>query len=60
MATGYEQVRSVAAHLAGDEKRAATVNLVLPETGACSVGGGPSKAKAGGELVAAGAGACCG
>jgi thioredoxin reductase len=59
MATGYEQVRSVTAHLAGDEKRAAMVNLVLPETGACSVGR-PSEAKAGGELVAAGAGACCG
>jgi hypothetical protein len=58
MATGYEQVRSVAAHLAGDEKRAATVHLVLPETGACSVGG-PRGARAAGELVAAGSGACC-
>jgi thioredoxin reductase len=58
MATGYEQVRSVAAHLAGDEKRAATVQLVLPETGACSVGG-PSGARAAAELVAASSGACC-
>jgi hypothetical protein len=36
MATGYEQVRSVAAHLAGDHAAAATVHLVLPETGMCS------------------------
>ena len=36
MATGYEQVRSVAAHLAGDEAAAADVRLVLPETGVCS------------------------
>jgi thioredoxin reductase len=37
MATGYEQVRSVAAHLAGDEAAASDVRLVLPETGVCSV-----------------------
>ena len=36
MATGYEQVRSVAAHLAGDEAAADDVRLVLPETGVCS------------------------
>jgi thioredoxin reductase len=36
MATGYEQVRSVAAHLAGDEAAAADIQLVLPETGVCS------------------------
>ena len=36
MATGYEQVRSVAAHLAGDEAAARDVRLVLPETGVCS------------------------
>jgi hypothetical protein len=36
MATGYEQVRSVAAHLAGDEAAATDVRLVLPETGVCS------------------------
>ena len=36
MATGYEQVRSVAAHLAGDEAAAKDVRLVLPETGVCS------------------------
>ena len=37
MATGYEQVRSVAAHLAGDEQAARDVRLVLPETGVCSL-----------------------
>ncbi len=36
MATGYEQVRSIAAHLAGDHAAADTVELVLPETGICS------------------------
>ncbi|HJE61248.1 MAG TPA: NAD(P)-binding domain-containing protein, partial [Nocardiopsis listeri] len=33
--TGYEQVRSIAAHLAGDHEGAARVELVLPETGVC-------------------------
>lgn len=37
MATGYEQVRSVAAHLAGDEEAAKKIELDLPETGVCSV-----------------------
>ena len=36
MATGYEQVRSVAAFLAGDLQAANAVQLVLPETGVCS------------------------
>lgn len=36
MATGYEQARSVVAHLAGDEVAANDVRLVLPETGVCS------------------------
>jgi thioredoxin reductase len=34
--TGYEQVRSIAAHLAGDEAAANDVRLVLPETGVCN------------------------
>jgi thioredoxin reductase len=34
--TGYEQVRSVAAALAGDLEAARSVELVLPETGVCS------------------------
>jgi hypothetical protein len=37
MATGFEQVRSVAAYLAGDRAAAEDVRLVLPETGVCSV-----------------------
>ena len=36
MATGYEQVRSIAAALAGDRAAADTVELHLPETGVCS------------------------
>jgi thioredoxin reductase len=40
--TGYEQVRSVVAALAGDLDAASRVELVLPETGACSLGGAPS------------------
>ncbi|MUN64013.1 FAD-dependent oxidoreductase [Kocuria sediminis] len=36
MATGYEQVRSIAAALAGDREAADDVQLVLPETGVCS------------------------
>lgn len=40
LATGYEQVRSVAAALAGDQAAADTVHLELPETGVCSTGGG--------------------
>src|SRR5699024_10394279 len=36
MATGYEQVRSIAAALAGDQQAADDVHLVLPETGVCT------------------------
>ena len=36
LATGYEQVRSIAAMLAGDVAAAERVELVLPETGVCS------------------------
>ncbi len=35
--TGNEQVRSIAAHLSGDDAAADEVQLVLPETGVCSV-----------------------
>ena len=37
--TGYEQVRSVAAELAGDHEAAARSELVLPDTGVCSGSG---------------------
>ncbi len=36
LATGHEQVRSIAAFLAGDVEAARRVELVLPETGVCS------------------------
>ncbi|GAA1464474.1 FAD-dependent oxidoreductase [Microbacterium thalassium] len=36
LATGYEQVRSVTAWLAGDTESASTVSLELPATGVCS------------------------
>ncbi|WP_028280661.1 NAD(P)-binding domain-containing protein [Arthrobacter sp. H5] len=36
LATGYEQVRSVVAAIAGDSKAAAELQLSLPETGVCS------------------------
>jgi thioredoxin reductase len=34
--TGYEQVRSIVAEIAGDHEAAARVELVLPETGVCN------------------------
>ncbi len=40
MLTGYEQVRSIVAEIAGDHEASARVELVLPETGVCS-GPGP-------------------
>ncbi len=57
MVTGYEQVRSIVAEIAGDHDAARDVRLVLPETGVCSTGtlreaqpqaccGGPAPAKA--------------
>ncbi|MBN9128261.1 MAG: FAD-dependent oxidoreductase [Paenarthrobacter ureafaciens] len=52
--TGYEQVRSVVAAIAGDEDAARRVELVLPETGVCGGAGlfdEPDGAIAGG---------CCG
>jgi hypothetical protein len=36
LATGYEQVRSITAWIAGDEAAARNVQLVLPATGVCS------------------------
>jgi hypothetical protein len=48
MATGYEQVRSVVAALAGDMEAALDTKLVLPQTGVCE------------GLGHAGSGGCCG
>jgi thioredoxin reductase len=49
--TGYEQVRSVAAELAGDHEAATRTELVLPDTGVCGGAGlfdAPEGAAAGG------------
>ncbi len=55
LATGYEQVRSVVAEIAGDRAAAADVHLELPETGVCSLDrSGPA------APTEAHAGACCG
>ena len=54
MLAGYEQIRSIAAELAGDPAAAARVELVLPETGMCST----SRASPA-LLSAAGDGGCC-
>ncbi len=51
--TGYEQVRSVVAEIAGDHEAAARVELTLPETGVC--GGAGLFGAATGE----GDGGCC-
>lgn len=42
LATGYEQVRSITAFLAGNMAAARNVELVLPATGVCSTGGSDS------------------
>lgn len=42
MATGYEQVRSIAAWLAGDFEAARRVELGLPETGVCNTSLAPA------------------
>src|SRR6202140_2394711 len=51
MITGYEQVRSIAADIAGDREAAERVELELPETGVCTRGGGEGGGAASG---------CCG
>jgi hypothetical protein len=66
LATGYEQVRSVAAALAGDREAADTVQLELPDTGVCSSDIGSScDAPAVADVASAGfvaeaSGGCCG
>jgi len=63
MLTGYEQVRSVAAAIAGDWEAARDVQLVLPETGVCSssaVLGERGVACCGTEAISDEAVSCCG
>jgi hypothetical protein len=59
MLTGYEQVRSIAAELAGDIEAARRVELVLPETGVCSGPGLTETAGCCGGPAKADASACC-
>jgi len=64
LATGYEQVRSIAAFLVGDLAAAHDVQLDLPETGVCSAGPvataptGPASGCCGGPAPQ-GVDACC-
>lgn len=53
--TGYEQVRSVAAALAGDREAAERVELTLPETGVCGGAGLFDEP----DTAAAESGGCC-
>ncbi len=55
LATGHEQVRSIAAMLAGDTISAARVELDLPETGVCSTRPTPRT-----DVKAAAGSTCCG
>jgi SAM-dependent methyltransferase/cation diffusion facilitator CzcD-associated flavoprotein CzcO len=60
MLTGYEQVRSVVAALAGDLEAARRVELTLPETGVCSAAPtGTETACCTVTAEATAAGACC-
>jgi hypothetical protein len=64
--TGYEQVRSVVAAIAGDWEAARRVELVLPETGVCITGfaeedaAAPATACCAPAPVPATSAACCG
>lgn len=64
MLTGYEQVRSIAAALAGDWAAAHDVRLVLPETGVCATDilaeRGVACCAADGALPAGNPSPCCG
>jgi hypothetical protein len=61
MMTGYEQVRSIVADIAGDKAAAERVELVLPETGVCSrpLTAKPEEAGCCGGAAPVGADACC-
>jgi thioredoxin reductase len=58
MMTGFEQVRSIAADIAGDREAAARVELALPETGVCTRTAVPSSGCCGGPAPLDVA-ACC-
>ncbi|MFO1108453.1 MAG: NAD(P)-binding domain-containing protein [Bradyrhizobium sp.] len=59
MLTGYEQVRSIAADIAGDKAAAGRVELVLPETGVCTRSAVPGASQCCGGPTPAEVDACC-
>jgi hypothetical protein len=59
MITGYEQVRSIAADIAGDQEAAERVELMLPETGVCNRSAAPDANKCCGGPALSGVDACC-
>ena len=59
MLTGYEQVRSIAADIAGDRAAAERVELVLPETGVCSRSLAPDASNCCGGPALSDVDACC-
>ncbi len=60
LATGYEQVRSVVAALAGDRAAADTVRLELPTTGVCSTDDGTNRDVPGDATTEPAEDKCCG
>jgi thioredoxin reductase len=59
MITGYEQVRSIAADIAGDREAAEWVELVLPETGVCNRSAAPDASQCCGGPALSAVDACC-
>jgi glycine/D-amino acid oxidase-like deaminating enzyme len=61
LATGYEQVRSIADEVAGNHFAARKVRLSLPETGVCSAGtqGGPGNTGGTESVGSSSGGSCC-
>jgi hypothetical protein len=59
MITGYEQVRSIAADIAGDREAAERVELVLPETGVCNRSAAPDANECCGSPALSDVDACC-
>jgi hypothetical protein len=59
MITGYEQVRSIAADIAGDREAAERVELVLPETGVCNRSSATDSSNCCGGPAPSDVDACC-
>ncbi|WP_047980292.1 NAD(P)-binding domain-containing protein [Ornithinibacillus contaminans] len=60
LTTGYEQVRSIVAYLAGDIEAATKVQLKLPETGVCKVSPTPKEFQIIGVTSNGSSNSCCG